>query len=81
MYRKIDGILCHLNFVDCGIPPTPLNGTVDLTALGVTTYRATATQSCHDGFILVGDPTIQCQASGSWTESASCSQIGSYNVS
>ena len=73
-------ILYHLNFVDCGMPPAPSNGTVMLKTLGVTTYTATATQSCNDGFILVGDPTIQCQASGSWTDSASCFEIGLYNL-
>ena len=77
---KFACILCHLNFVDCGTAPAPSNGTVVLTALGVTTYTATATQSCDDGFILVGDPTLQCQASGSWTDSALCFEIGSYNI-
>ena len=56
-----------LSIVDCGDPPTPSNGKV-MTA-GVTTYGASATQSCNTGYDLSGTAAISCGADGSWSAS------------
>ena len=54
--------------MNCGNLPDPANGSVNHTA--GTTMGQTATYSCNTGYILVGDSTRTCQATGNWTESA-----------
>ena len=55
---------------DCGSPTSPVNGTIELTDVGTTTYGATATQSCNIGFDLTGVTNITCRADGSWGDAA-----------
>ena len=50
--------------VDCGSLTDPVNGAVTVTN---TTFNSTATYSCNDGYSLVGDTTITCLASASWS--------------
>ncbi|CAI8036467.1 Sushi, von Willebrand factor type A, EGF and pentraxin domain-containing protein 1 [Geodia barretti] len=50
--------------VDCGQLEKPANGDLDLST---TTFNSTATYSCNDGYSLVGDTTITCLASASWS--------------
>ena len=52
---------------DCGNPPEPDNGAVELQSAGVTTYGARATQSCNTGYDTTGTTTIECMATGSWS--------------
>ena len=52
---------------DCGNPPEPDNGDVELQSAGVTTYGARATQSCNTGYDTTGTTTIECMATGSWS--------------
>jgi formylglycine-generating enzyme required for sulfatase activity len=54
--------------VDCGTLSTPANGSL-VTPAG-TTFGGTATYSCSSGYLLVGDTTRTCQASGVWSGSA-----------
>jgi formylglycine-generating enzyme required for sulfatase activity len=54
--------------VDCGALSTPANGSL-VTPAG-TTFGGTATYSCSSGYLLVGDTTRTCQASGVWSGSA-----------
>lgn len=49
---------------DCGIPPAPENGDVDVTS--GTTYGQTAMFSCWDGFALVGADSSTCNELGQW---------------
>ena len=53
--------------VDCGTPTNPANGQVSHTA--GSTFRQTATYSCHTGYNLVGGSTRICQATGVWSGS------------
>ena len=66
------------SFTDCGSPPKPNHGTVALNMPGLTTYGATATQSCKTGYTLSGDTVILCKSTGSWSASVSCSIIGNH---
>ena len=59
----------NLYVVDCGEPTTPASGKVTLTQAGVTTFGATATQSCNPGYDLSGSAGISCGADGSWSAS------------
>lgn len=57
---------CEL--VDCGALDAPFaHGTVDVAA---TTFHATATYGCEDGYELVGEVSRACQADGSWSGAA-----------
>ena len=49
---------------DCGSLQDPQNGQVTLTG---TVFGSTATYSCNTGFILVGERTRVCRASGEWS--------------
>ena len=60
-------ILLILTAEDCGSLTDPANGSVTLTA---GTSGQTATYSCNTGYILVGDSTRTCQATGKWSGSA-----------
>jgi hypothetical protein len=57
------GIDCS-NVVDCGTIEAPVNGAVSFSS---TTYNSTAYFSCNDGYMLAGDETITCLASGVWS--------------
>ena len=61
---------------DCASPSAPSHGTVKLTVTGVTTYGATATQSCNTGYKHSGSTIIQCQANGKWSASLTCTIKG-----
>ena len=50
--------------VDCDTIEPPVNGAVSFSS---TTYNSTASFSCNDGYILAGDETITCLASGMWS--------------
>ena len=56
-----------LTAVDCGTLTNPVNGQVSHT--DGTTFRQTTTYSCDTGYILVGDNTRTCQATGVWSGS------------
>ena len=49
-----------------------------LTTPGVTTYGATATQSCKTGYTLSGNTVILCKSTGSWSASVTCSIKGNH---
>ena len=50
--------------MECGSPPTAdPNGTVDALT---TTIGSVATYTCNDGYDLVGNTTLTCQADGTW---------------
>ena len=53
--------------VDCGTLAAPQNGEINLTA---TTFMSTATYNCNSGYILSGNETRTCQASGTWSDNA-----------
>ena len=54
--------------MDCGTLTNPANGQVNHTA--GTTFGQAATYSCDPGYILVGDSTRTCQATGRWSANA-----------
>ena len=54
--------------MDCGKLNDPDNGTVTLNA--GTSLGQTVNYRCNIGYILVGDSTRTCQASGNWSGSA-----------
>jgi Sushi repeat (SCR repeat) len=53
--------------INCGPLSDPQNGSVFASD---TTYGAQATYSCLSGFVMTGDATRTCQASGAWSGSA-----------
>lgn len=59
-------------FSDCANPHIPTNGSVSLSLPGITTYGAKAKHSCDEAHDLTGDEAIICEASGSWSGSATC---------
>ena len=66
---------------DCGAPTAPTHGTVALVG-SVTTYQATATQSCDIGYSRsTGTGTITCLETGSWSTSYTCTIQGSSSFS
>ena len=65
---------------NCGSPPEPNNGTVLLNRNGLTTYKASATQSCNRGFSFCGNNTITCLCSGIWSQSITCKIIGIMHI-
>ena len=56
---------------ECGTLKYPRYGQVALTGI---TFGSTATYSCNTGFILVGERTRTCQASGEWSGRAATCQ-------
>ena len=64
--------------VDCGTLTNPTNGQVSHT--GRTTFGQTATYSCDTGYILVGDNTRTCQATGVWSRSEPTCQSMLYQL-
>lgn len=48
----------------CGDPGTPVNGQ---RVLEDTTFDATVTYSCNDGYVLVGEKERQCGSEGQWS--------------
>ena len=52
--------------LDCGLPPTPSNGSVWLNT-NVTTYGATASQTCDPGYKSNDTVTISCGENGTWS--------------
>ena len=78
LYAWASSKLSFFIIADCGDPPTPTNGMV-ITA-GVTTYGASATQSCNSGYDLSGTAAIACRADGSWSASpVICTLKGLHN--
>ena len=53
--------------VDCGALTNPQNGQITLTT---TTFLSTANYSCNSGYILSGNKTRTCEASGTWSDTA-----------
>ena len=53
--------------MDCGALNDPNNGDVSLTG---TTFESTATYSCSVGYVLEGEQTRTCQATGEWSGTA-----------
>ncbi len=79
-YVRILGVVCYNFFsyvhfvciyiysvVDCGDLTDPRNGDVSLTT---TTFNSRATYTCSSGFVLVGQNTRVCRASGEWSGEA-----------
>ena len=64
--------------IDCGTVEAPENGEVSFSS---TTYNSTAYFSCNDGYVLVGNETVTCLASGIWSldASAECAREYSYS--
>ena len=56
--------LCSV--VDCNEPPSPSNASPASTEIS-TTFGSTVTYVCDNGYQPVGDATIECEASGSWS--------------
>ena len=54
--------------VDCGTLTSTANG--QIRHANGTTFRQTATHSCDTGYILMGESTRMCQATGVWSGSA-----------
>ena len=50
--------------VDCGGLSAPMDGAVELTG---TQFGDKASYYCNPGFILKGDSSRECQASGEWS--------------
>ena len=50
--------------VTCGDPGTPVNGQ---RVLEDTTFDATVTYSCSEGYVLVGEKERQCGSDGQWS--------------
>ncbi|XP_064386533.1 sushi, von Willebrand factor type A, EGF and pentraxin domain-containing protein 1-like isoform X2 [Halichondria panicea] len=59
--------------VDCGAPPTILNGTPG--SLTRTTFGETVSYTCIDKYHISGSATVTCEASGSWSTRPTCSAI------
>ena len=75
MLRKINCILnseylWYSTVQDCLIPSAPINGTVEI--VSGTVFESIANVSCADGFSLVGNTTIVCQADGTWSDLPMC---------
>ena len=60
--------MCIFISSDCGPPTVSDNVTVVLTDAGITTYGASASQSCDVGFDLSGVANITCKADGNWSD-------------
>ena len=61
---------CSTAVVDCGSPPSIIDGTSG-TPSG-TTFGGTVTYSCNTGYILSGSATVICLASGIWDTTPEC---------
>ena len=70
LVTKCSKLAVFLIPLDCGPPIVPDNGSVELTDDGVTTYDASATQSCQIGYNLSGVVNITCGADGNWSDPA-----------
>ena len=79
-HKSVCHVVSHfLAVMDCGLLTDPANGKVSHTA--GTTFRQTATYSCDTGYILVGDSTRSCQATGLWSGSIPiCVWSGSISI-
>ncbi|XP_066271291.1 sushi, von Willebrand factor type A, EGF and pentraxin domain-containing protein 1-like [Branchiostoma lanceolatum] len=58
-----DGLTCQV--VTCPILEAPEDGT--LSPIGANTYQDEVRFTCNQGFRLVGDTTVTCQAVGTWS--------------
>ena len=65
LYTYILKGIPHFTAVDCGTLINPAKGQVNHTA--GTTFRQTVTYTCNTGYILVGESTHMCQATGEWS--------------
>ena len=65
----------QLLLLDCSSPTNPPNGYFkNITGYGV---NSTADISCHEGYNLTGNGTIQCLENRTWSkQSAVCNLIG-----
>ncbi|XP_044156812.1 E-selectin-like [Bufo gargarizans] len=55
--------------IRCEQPQEPENGSMScFGGKEVSPYNSTCNFSCDDGFTVVGSPSIQCSATGQWTE-------------
>ncbi|KAH3837217.1 hypothetical protein DPMN_110598 [Dreissena polymorpha] len=60
--------------LDCGPLPTLSYGTASSTD---TTYRSTATITCHTGYSLHGNATLTCNSNGIWGNvEGACEPLG-----
>ncbi|XP_063300413.1 complement decay-accelerating factor-like [Pelobates fuscus] len=59
--------------VSCEMPENITNGIVEVTDI---TFGFKANYSCNDGYILIGNPQLQCTADGVWSDNApECTSI------
>ena len=62
-------------FIDCGQVPSLSNA--DANAPDTSTVPATVSYTCHPGYNMSGNSTIQCSKSGNWTQvTATCIPLG-----
>ena len=57
--------------VDCGVPPMVASSTRTFPS---TTFGQNVTYSCQDNFVLSGNSTLTCMASGLWGTPPMCSR-------
>ena len=63
-----------LCYSDCGNITTPSNGNFTYTG---TVYGDTVNYTCNIGYILQGNSTRECNASGAWTNTdPTCEPVG-----
>ena len=61
--------------IDCGTIEAPENGAVSVIS---TTYNSRANYSCNEGYILIGNESVTCLASGMWSNSTSTECVREY---
>ena len=61
--------------IDCGTIEAPENGTVSVSS---TTYNSRANYSCNEGYILIGDESVTCLASGMWSNGTTTECVREY---
>ncbi|XP_064386676.1 sushi, von Willebrand factor type A, EGF and pentraxin domain-containing protein 1-like [Halichondria panicea] len=59
--------------VDCGLPPTIINGSPGTPTS--TTFEGTVSYTCNNRYRMSGSATVTCEASGSWSTRPTCSDI------
>ncbi|XP_064386119.1 sushi, von Willebrand factor type A, EGF and pentraxin domain-containing protein 1-like isoform X4 [Halichondria panicea] len=69
---KWSGMSITCPIVDCGVPPMVASSTRTFPS---TTFGQNVTYSCQDNFVLSGNSTLTCMASGLWGTPPMCSPV------